>query len=646
MTSIYAEPSRSRSEAPSDTVDAAIARTRAHLIAKAREDGGWDEPCDAGPAPTAQALLSLATCDALEPALRDAGLAWLVGEQATDGGFVAYPGAATRDVGATASVLAAFLVLGGKREQSATAAAARFLAQNGGDTAVLRCLAAGDFGAVYLALAGALAPARLPDSYLPHALVRVCEQIFAGVVHVGVPMLIGQLALIRDWLIAGRPREPRKPALARRVLALCDEAQNPSGGFVNIVPHTALSLLAMRAAGRDRSSEPMTRAIGWLISEVEHLPGGRAWLPVFHSGLWTTALTLRSLVAAGITAESPVLQRAVEWLLSAQADTPQAAGNQRDPSAVRTGGFGFQSDNAKMTDSDDTAVAIDALTACLCDERLPAPLRERVTASVTRAVLWLGWMQNQDGGYPAFVHGLPSKPPGPILTRPLDLHVGSAADLARLLRDLPMAMGDPSTEDVTARVLRALASAKPFVPELASSIQAQTRRGLAFLREQACPNGGFWGRWSTNYLWATAHVLMGAIAAGSSPREPWLRRACDFLVGHANDDGGFGESIASYREPALAGRGPSMPAVTGVVLEALVAAGEQRSLPAMRAAGYLLCEQQRDGSFPEHGHLQVIVPPDTFYRYPGASIFQPLLGLSAWRRSLHQTPLVKEIPAC
>src|SRR5579859_2373269 len=94
---------------------------------------------------------------------------------------------------------------------------------------------------------------------------------------------------------------------------------------------------------------------------------------------------------------------------------------------------------------------------------------------------------------------------------------------------------------------------------------------------------------------------------------PWVRRAVSFLLEHQNGDGGWGELPDSYRDPALAGRGPSMPPLSGLILTALIDAGEGGSDAVSRGVAYLLAQQRADGSWPHNDWLQAIVPPDTFY---------------------------------
>jgi hypothetical protein len=108
-----------------------------------------------------------------------------------------------------------------------------------------------------------------------------------------------------------------------------------------------------------------------------------------------------------------------------------------------------------------------------------------------------------------------------------------------------------------------------------------------------------------------------------------------------NPDGGFGETAAAFCDEAAAGQGPSMAAVTGFVLAALVDSGAGSGHAARRAARFLIDTQQRDGRWDDGGWVNPYVPPDTFYRYAWPSQCTPLsAGESAmtaafdpaWRR--------------
>lgn len=605
-------------------LEGCIERAATHLLGRQAPDGRWDEACDGGPASTANALVALRKVGAIERPIAQRALETLLAAQREDGGFESYPSEGKSELGATASALAALVqgAAGDPRVAAAAQRARRYLDTHGGPEAVVRRLGAGDMAPLFLVAAGVLDGSRLPRIPARWVGSRWARGWIERRVHGGAALGVAAVAALRAQATGGV-----SAGLRRAVVEVHDEYQNPTGGFVNIVPHSAVALLTLDAAGLARDDDRIVRASRFLLGELETDAQGRAWFPVFHSSVWTSALVLRALERTGLDVTHPALVRGAEWLLGAQSRQPQARGNQRTPGAVREGGYGFQAHNERMTDSDDTAVALDALAALIAAPALdPHPaLREALRSAARRAMAFLFAMNNADGGWPAFIHGLPSKPRGPIMTEPLDVWPRGPGDLPRLLQTPLYAFGDPSTEDVTARVLRALATQGARLPHPFAA------RGVAFLRAQQGEDGSFWGRWSTNYVWATAHVLLGLAATGVALDDPMVVRASAWLLSKQNADGGFGEDVASYANPALAGVGPSMPAVTALALEALVAIGAARAPAARRAAAYLVYTQRPEGDWPDGGHLQVVIPPNSFYRYGGAARFQPLEALVAYR---------------
>jgi squalene-hopene/tetraprenyl-beta-curcumene cyclase len=123
---------------------------------------------------------------------------------------------------------------------------------------------------------------------------------------------------------------------------------------------------------------------------------------------------------------------------------------------------------------------------------------------------------------------------------------------------------------------------------------------------------------------------MGLARVGADMSEPWIRRAVDFLVGRQNPDGGWGELAESYSDPAMAGVGPSMPPLSGLVLTALIDAGEASGATVARGVEYLLAEQRDDGTWPHADWLQANVPPDTFYILAEAARHYPAEALGRY----------------
>ena len=125
-------------------------------------------------------------------------------------------------------------------------------------------------------------------------------------------------------------------------------------------------------------------------------------------------------------------------------------------------------------------------------------------------------MQNKDGGWGAF-------------DRDNNKHF-----LTRIPFADHNAMIDPSTADVTARVMESLA--RLGIP----SDHPAMKRGVEFLKHDQKTDGSWYGRWGVNYFYGTGGVLRALEAAGMSALDI-ARRAADWLRSVQQSDGGFGE---------------------------------------------------------------------------------------------------------
>ena len=187
-------------------------------------------------------------------------------------------------------------------------------------------------------------------------------------------------------------------------------------------------------------------------------------------------------------------------------------------------------------------------------------------------------------------------------------------------------MIDPPSEDVTAHALEALAPHPAHAGAL--------RRGLDYLLREQRPDGSWWGRWGVNHLYGTAAALPALEACGFPPSHPAIRRAVSWLDSVQNEDGGFGEDIRSYHDPAFVGRGPSTPSQTAWALLAYVAAGEEERGSATRAAEYLIATQQGNGDWTELQFTGTGFPTDFMIRYHLYRLNFPLLALGRLRERL------------
>jgi len=250
--------------------------------------------------------------------------------------------------------------------------------------------------------------------------------------------------------------------LARRWMI---ERFDRSDGLGTIFPAMMNSIYALLADGRDTSEPLVARQIGFLGSyEIEERETLRVQPCI--SPVWDTAIAMVSLEEAGVDPAHRALVGAERWLLENQilgGGDWQVKDREAEP-----GGWAFEFRNDFYPDVDDTAFVLMALG------RVAYPEPARLHGAMRRGLAWLVSMQNSDGGWGAFDH---------------------ENDL-QFLNHIPFAdhnaMLDPSTADVTARVVECLG--QMGWPATHPVIE----RALAFLRRDQTPEGAWFGRWGVN----------------------------------------------------------------------------------------------------------------------------------------------------
>ncbi len=111
-------------------------------------------------------------------------------------------------------------------------------------------------------------------------------------------------------------------------------------------------------------------------------------------------------------------------------------------------------------------------------------------------------------------------------------------------------------------------------------------------------------------------------------------RGVDWLLSRQNPDGGWGESLRSYDDPAWAGRGDSTAAQTAWALLGLCAAGEGESEAVERGIDWLLESQLADGTWHDSLWTATGFPRVFYLRYHYYATYFPLLALSVCRGAL------------
>jgi squalene cyclase len=615
-----------------DSVRSAAQKAQRVLFQTQHPDGCWDWPNDLGVFVSAQALVALKFAKRLDPADAADGARYLSSRQLPDGSFPGRPFSTQGELGATASAWAAFHACGCADDHPALVRARDWVNAHGGTSRAVELIGQGDVSALFLAMEGLVDASTLPAPSLFFTLLPPVEKWLERKFNTGVLMAMAQTgALVRylrgDWGEHGDQRGFLASAECKGALTLLGLYQNPDGSWNSNTAQQVVSMPALIALGVPEGDGRLTRAIDWLLAQRIRDADG-LWFASFASSVWTTALAARALMQSGVPRNDPHIQRAMEWLVGAQIHVNQPLPSQPRPNVPRSGGYAFEGPgNVTMPDCDDTGVALGALGLSLAQKGpggLDANLAERVRVCSAAARDWLFGMQNEDGGWGSYQWGMAGKPRGPMLEKPLVIPMNDPVAMLEFMAHPPIALGDPSAEDATARILYGLGQLgyTASTPAIAEA--------LRFLQTQQLDSGAFWGRWMVNYNAATSCVLLALSSLGVDMKSTWVRHAVDFLIAHQNSDGGWGEGVDTYAHPELAGKGPSMPPLTGMVLTALLVAGKADHEAVSRGISYLVKVQRSDGTWSNADWLHAYIPPDTFYYLPGEPRYYTLEALGLW----------------
>lgn len=413
------------------------------------------------------------------------------------------------------------------------------------------------------------------------------------------------LALDRALKVYERiPWKPLRGRALREAQRWLLEHLERSDGLGAIYPAMMNAVLALLAMGHAPDDPLAAREIAQLARfEIEEDDTLR--LQPCLSPVWDTAIAMVALAEAGLPPDDPALVRAAQWLLDQQILGP-GDWQVKNP-GVAPGGWAFEFRNDFYPDVDDTAFVLMALARVAC------PDAARLEPAVRRGLAWMVSMQNDDGGWGAF----------------------DKNNARAILTKLPFAdhnaMIDPSTADVTARVIECLGrfgwpASHPVI-----------QRALRFLGRDQHSDGSWYGRWGVNYVYGTGGVLRALETLGLTARD-FAQKAVAWLRAAQNPDGGFGESLASYDDASRKGQGRSTPSQTAWGLIGLLAATRGDDASVRRAVDFLLATQNPDGSWDEHEFTGTGFPRVFYLKYHLYRNYFPLYALARCRNAQHHGP--------
>ena len=469
------------------------------------------------------------------------------------------------------------------------------------------------------------------------------------------------------WCERNRLRPARGWAMRRATAWILDRLPH-SDGLGAIFPPIIWSTIALKCRGFTDDSPEVVDCLS-ALEKLMIADGDRLRLQPCESPVWDTALTIRALASSrtercgqgqhrdgAFAAEA----RAVEWLLCKEV---RQHGDWSMNVRAEPAGWFFEHHNEFYPDVDDTIMVMMALSevsqaanasqgqkqegggpegahrtqfpdgtsvaADFADARhflaLPTTLAisslspqsssflfsqfDAIYAANQRGLQWLLAMQNRDGGWGAF----------------------DKDNDFELLCQVPFAdhnaMIDPSTPDITARVLEGLAQSGYSITD------PRIAKAVAYLRRTQEADGSWYGRWGVNYIYGTWQVLTGLRRVGVPSQDPAISRGAQWLIDHQQPTGGWGESPESYVDPR---RGISTPTAsqTAWSILGLVECGKCAHPATVNGVRFLVERQTPNGTWIEHQFTGTGFPQVFYLRYHMYPIYFPLLALSRWRRAV------------
>jgi sporulenol synthase len=589
-----------------------------HLVQAQQPDGAWHEGFETGVMPDSHMAICLALLRVYMPAWAGGLIERLLSMQEPNGSWSLYPGHAG-DLSSTVECYYALSLHNGEvLYPEAMRKAERFIVASGGIT---KCR---NLTKVILAVGGEISWRELPSAWLYSFLfhrfspVNIQDIVMFTRLHIAPIVILSayryvERPLLQQCLSRIRPlgtrekvrREPRGKPFRHRMfqnnIRHCVEflVNHLEGDGTIGCYHssTILYLFALRALGYSRDHPLLDRALTSIksnfIKPALRKPG---FQQTCDAHVWNTALAAKTMINAGISANAPAIREAINYLTSKQ-------------QLAFTGGWGFSSNNTKHPDNDDTVACLDAHASGGYEN----------SSEWKIGIAYLLTMQNKDGGWAAF-----------------DRNLGKHWLEKLPANDMRLAMADPSTPDITGRVVDFIVRNAVLPIE-----DPRLQKALRWLRKQQEKDGSWFGRWGTAYLYGTWCAVKGLTTSRDRLAYANLRRAGKWLLKVQNPDGGFGECCSSDVDSRFVAYS-SIPTHTAWGLDAMLSLYDWEQDPqerfrlaasCERAARWLLSRSRR-GEWEEHTPTGSAFPGALYIRYHIYPKVWPLAALIHFRSSM------------
>jgi squalene/oxidosqualene cyclase-like protein len=335
-----------------------------------------------------------------------------------------------------------------------------------------------------------------------------------------------------------------------------------------------------------------------------------------RSAIWDTSFALQTLAAAApLVPVRDAMQRAAGFLRTQQIRTsfPDFAAHHRsDP----RGGYPFSFVWHGWPVSDCTAEAILARLELAGED---APSDE----DVTLAAQFVLRAQGPDGGFGSYE--APRVPFSIEWLNPAEMFGDSMAEAGYV--------------ECTSSCIAALARVLELRPHLAlPGMREAIARGAEHIRRSQNTDGSWPGAWAVRLIYGTWFGVRGLLAAGATPTDPAIRKACRWLKAQQRPDGGWGEQASSHATQYVP-HAQGQVVQTAWALLTLCEAQDPDFAAIARAARFIARAQLGNGEWPREE------PAGLFFRtalleYELYRSYFPVWALAAYEARLKaRTPL-------
>jgi squalene-hopene/tetraprenyl-beta-curcumene cyclase len=513
------------------SLELAIQRTAEHLQSLRHAEGHWEGELSSSALSTATAIVALQVIDPVQHvAYIQAGTAWLVNHQNTDGGW-GDTACSLSNLSTTLLCWSALRLTAEKSEKPAPAVlhGSAWVEANVGSlepNAIAQAVVS-RYGKdktfsvpilMHCALCGTLGaqPWRHVLA-LPYELAALPREWFGliglPVVSYALPALIaiGRAHYKQAAPAWWNPLRWLRALAWNRVRPMLRDLQPSTGGYLEATPLTSFVSMALAAAG-ELDHPCLGPAVSFLRASMR---SDGSWPIDSNLSTWATTLAIKALCApgsAGIAEEQR--KHLQQWLLKQQYQQVHPFTNSAP------GGWAWTPLPGGVPDADDTSGALIALHELAQSTEQKAAFKQQATA----AVQWLLGLQNRDGGVPTFCRGWGALP------------------------------FDRSSAEISSHVLRA------WQLWAADLTHHQRQRALAYLRHSRRADHSWEPLWfgnehapeQMNLVYGTAQVLIGLIEIAEHELVP---ESLDWLLQQQHADGSWGGTAvenSSIEETAVA----------------------------------------------------------------------------------------------